>query len=101
MKSRVSEKAIGCVMDFPAAWDYVRSTKPEQHHPQCSWFVTHGALLCDCLILHDEYERRAAVLIPNRRICTTAKSATEPDDSNRRSRQGDDDGKVSQETDHH
>lgn len=55
MEPRSSE----CVMDFPAAWDYVRATKEKDHHPQCSWVVTHGALLCDCSVLSREYDRRA------------------------------------------
>lgn len=48
------------VMDFPAAWEYVRTTDPTDHHDQCSWRSTGGALLCDCTVLNDEYKRREA-----------------------------------------
>ena len=48
----------GPVMDIPAAWAFVETTRPEQHHERCSWRATEGALLCDCPLLWDEYERR-------------------------------------------
>lgn len=46
------------VMDFPTAWEFVRETDPADHHEQCSWRTQNGALLCDCRILWDEYDRR-------------------------------------------
>lgn len=48
------------VMDFPAAWAYIRQEHPDpaDHHPSCSWAQTSGALLCDCDVLWDEYVRR-------------------------------------------
>lgn len=49
------------IMDFPAAWEYVRSTKPEDHHEKCSWRTEGGALLCDCDVLWNEYDRRKEV----------------------------------------
>jgi hypothetical protein len=49
------------IMDYPMAWAFVATTKPEDHHPQCSWRTTGGALLCDCHILQNEYERLAKV----------------------------------------
>lgn len=51
-----------CVMDFPTAWNFVRQTKPEQHHEDCSWRNYGGALLCDCHVLSDEYKRRESAL---------------------------------------
>lgn len=47
-------------MDYPTAWEFVRETKPEQHHAECSWRVCGGALLCDCHVLMDEYKRRSS-----------------------------------------
>lgn len=51
-----------CVMDFPQAWAYVRERAVErgtdEHDPLCSFRQTDGALLCDCDVLWDEYERR-------------------------------------------
>jgi hypothetical protein len=47
-------------MDFPAAWAFVRCTKPEQHEPKCSWRAQAGAFLCDCRVLRDERDRRKA-----------------------------------------
>jgi hypothetical protein len=52
------------VMDYPQAWAFVRDTNPEDHHERCSWRTQNGALLCDCHILNDEYDRRAAAVPP-------------------------------------
>lgn len=46
------------VMDYPAAWAFVRATDPAIHHDHCSWRTTNGALLCDCDVLWDEYVSR-------------------------------------------
>lgn len=46
------------IMDFPTAWAFVKDTLFKDHHKDCSWRTTFGALLCDCNILWDEYERR-------------------------------------------
>jgi hypothetical protein len=46
------------IMDYPQAWEYVRSTDPTTHHERCSWRTENGALLCDCDVLWDEYVRR-------------------------------------------
>ncbi len=54
----MSEPTENCIMDFPTAWEFVRATKADDHHEKCSWRVTNGALLCDCRVLWDEYERR-------------------------------------------
>ena len=48
------------IMDFPEAWAFVRKTEFEAHDEACSWQTTGGALLCDCAVLWDEYERRKA-----------------------------------------
>lgn len=48
----------GRVMDYPAAWAFVRETNPTDHHERCSWRRTNGALLCDCDVIWDEYVRR-------------------------------------------
>lgn len=50
------------IMDWPTAWAFIRDEHPDhdEHHPRCSWVQTNGALLCDCHVLNDEYERRAA-----------------------------------------
>jgi len=48
-------------MDYPTAWAFVKATNPESHDPACSWRITGGALLCDCYVLRDEYERRKAL----------------------------------------
>lgn len=48
-----------CVLDFPQAWAFIRDTRPEDHDPKCSWRQMDGALLCDCSVLRDEYDRRA------------------------------------------
>lgn len=45
-----------CVMDFPTAWEFTRTSRIEDHDIQCSWY-THN-MLCDCRVLSDEYERR-------------------------------------------
>ena len=45
-------------MDYPQAWEFVRATKPEEHHERCSWRTENGAFLCDCDVLWDEYVRR-------------------------------------------
>lgn len=46
------------IMDYPDAWAFVLETKVVDHHERCSWRTTKGALLCDCSVLGDEYERR-------------------------------------------
>jgi hypothetical protein len=50
------------IMDFPAAWEYVRERATahglDEHHERCSFRTERGALLCDCDVLWDEYERR-------------------------------------------
>ena len=51
-------KVVTTGMDYPEAWEFVRGTKPEEHHPQCSWRTQNGALLCDCDVIWDEYVRR-------------------------------------------
>ncbi len=48
------------IMDYPTAWAFVKATKPEHHHLQCSWRTQNGALLCDCDVLDAEYMRRKA-----------------------------------------
>ena len=39
-------------IDYPRAWQIVMETNPEDHHPDCSFRVTDGAILCDCDILN-------------------------------------------------
>lgn len=46
------------IMDFPQAWDYVRSHPELEHDPKCSWVQTNEAMLCDCHVINDEYHRR-------------------------------------------
>ena len=53
-----AETASEPVMDFPAAWAFVKATDPADHDPRCSWRTQNGALLCDCDVLWDEYVRR-------------------------------------------
>lgn len=45
-------------VDYPRAWEVARATKPEKHHPKCSFRVTNGGFLCDCAVLteHPEYK---------------------------------------------
>ena len=45
-----------CIMDYPEAWSWTRSSNMEDHEEHCSW-KTHK-MLCDCRVLWDEYERR-------------------------------------------
>ena len=44
-------------VDFPRAWEIARATPMEQHHPECSFRQTSGAILCDCAVIneHPEY----------------------------------------------
>lgn len=51
---------MAAIMDFPTAWAFVRATNPDDHHLDCSWRTTAGALLCDCRVLWDEYDKRKA-----------------------------------------
>lgn len=44
-------------IDFPTAWWLAEQTVPAQHHTRCSWFVTHGGLLCDCQAVPLLWER--------------------------------------------
>ena len=48
------------VMDYPQAWAFIREQHPDpaEHDPRCSWVQTNRALLCDCRVLWDEYDRR-------------------------------------------
>lgn len=43
--------------DFPRAWEIAKATPNADHHPDCSYRGTTGALLCDCAVLtgHPEY----------------------------------------------
>lgn len=64
MSTRPNERTVSSaapVMDYPAAWEFVRATDPADHHEKCSWRQTNGALLCDCDVLWDEYERRGGI----------------------------------------
>ena len=45
-------------MDYPQAWAFVSTTKPEDHDAKCSWRATGGGLLCDCDVLKKEEARR-------------------------------------------
>ena len=54
---RCNSTSSAVVMDFPESWAFVRTTDPKDHHEKCSWRVTNGALLCDCQVLYDEYDR--------------------------------------------
>ncbi len=36
------------MVDIPLAWEIVRATKPEQHHPECSYRA--HSMLCDCAL---------------------------------------------------
>lgn len=56
-------------MDFPQAWEFVRTTKVEDHHVKCSW---RSGLLCDCSILWAEYYKRKSetALELNKRLRT-------------------------------
>ena len=38
-------------VDYPRAWQIVMSTNPEDHHPECSFRITDGSILCDCDVL--------------------------------------------------
>ena len=44
-------------IDFPRAWEIARAAPAEQHHQQCSFRQTSGAVLCDCAVVneHPEY----------------------------------------------
>lgn len=53
---------MSVVMDYPTAWAFVRGTRAEDHHEKCSWPNTNGAVLCDCAVFWDEYERRKVAL---------------------------------------
>lgn len=56
----MGQSAGRVVMDYPAAWAYVREQHPDpsEHDPRCSWVIANRAVLCDCHVLWDEYERR-------------------------------------------
>ena len=57
------------IMDYPTAWAFVRETDPADHHERCSWRTERGALLCDCDILWNEYDRRKALrLVSDERV---------------------------------
>lgn len=45
-------------VDYPRAWEIARATAAEAHHPQCSFRVSKGGILCDCAVLieHAEYK---------------------------------------------
>lgn len=55
----------GCIMDFPTAWKFVAKTKLSQHHKKCSYRTEKRALLCDCAVLNNEYERRKQIVSQN------------------------------------
>ena len=40
-------------IDFPRAWQIAEHSKAEDHHPECSYRVTEGCILCDCNIIHE------------------------------------------------
>jgi len=44
-------------IDFPRTWEIARAASMEQHHPECSFRQTRGAILCDCAVIneHPEY----------------------------------------------
>lgn len=46
-------------MSFPEAWAFVNETHMDEHTPTCSYRQSQGAILCDCHVLWDEYDRRA------------------------------------------
>lgn len=50
---------MSVVMDYPTAWAFVETTDATTHDPKCSWRTVQ--MLCDCHVLGDEYDRRAAV----------------------------------------
>lgn len=45
-------------MSFRDAWKFIRKTAFKDHDPQCSYYQTRGADLCNCKVLEHEYERR-------------------------------------------
>jgi hypothetical protein len=48
---------ISMSVDFPRAWQIIRASRPEDHHPNCSYVVS-SCFLCDCGLLrrHPEYQ---------------------------------------------
>ena len=44
-------------VDFPRAWQIARTVSAASHDPECSYALTHGAILCDCHVLtaHPDY----------------------------------------------
>lgn len=46
------------IMSFRDAWKFIRKTAFKDHDPQCSYYQTRGADLCNCKVLEHEYERR-------------------------------------------
>lgn len=60
LQARIRWYRTGAIMDFPTSWAFVRISKLEDHHENCSWRTQAGALLCDCDVLNKEYERRKA-----------------------------------------
>lgn len=58
-------------MDFPQAWEFVRSTELTDHHPECSYRVHNGGFLCDCHVLNDALilKSKAAPVAKSRLFC--------------------------------
>lgn len=65
-KAKGARKDRDCVMDFPAAWAFVRTTNEKDHDPNCSW-VGWG-MLCDCRVLYDEYDRRERRMAQRKKV---------------------------------
>ncbi len=49
-------------VDYPRAWEIARATRAENHHEDCSFAQTHGAILCDCDVLTEHPEFKDDIL---------------------------------------
>jgi hypothetical protein len=52
-------------IDFPTGWRIVKE-QPLEHHAECSFVTTGGAMLCDCAAMPVEWARRAIEQEPER-----------------------------------
>lgn len=49
-------------VDLPRAWQIAKGTPVDDHHPECSFRVTKGAILCDCDVIYEHPELKDDVL---------------------------------------
>ena len=55
-------------VDWPRGWEIAKSVPFKKHHPECSYRVTKGCIICDCDILNKHPEMKSCTFYGSKGI---------------------------------